>query len=167
MSGVRKAGITVRDVHPQKFVTKLSEHFKKSGRITAPAWADIVKTATFKQLPPFSPDWFYERAAAIARRIYLGGGKGVGTLARTFGGRAHRGSRPERTQVACRGLLRNILQQLEKADILSKSNKKIRTTGATIQCGRKISKKGQQELDRIANQVAVESPLQGLNYQFA
>jgi hypothetical protein len=27
-----------------------------------PEWVDIVKTARFKELPPYDPDWYYIRA---------------------------------------------------------------------------------------------------------
>lgn len=27
-----------------------------------PNWVDIVKTATFKELAPYDPDWYYVRA---------------------------------------------------------------------------------------------------------
>ena len=27
-----------------------------------PEWTDIVKTATFKELAPYDPDWYYIRA---------------------------------------------------------------------------------------------------------
>jgi hypothetical protein len=27
-----------------------------------PEWVDIVKTARFKELPPYDPDWYYTRA---------------------------------------------------------------------------------------------------------
>lgn len=27
-----------------------------------PDWTDIVKTATFKELAPYDPDWYYIRA---------------------------------------------------------------------------------------------------------
>ena len=33
-----------------------------------PTWVDIVKTASYKELAPYDPDWFYIRAASIALR---------------------------------------------------------------------------------------------------
>ena len=31
-------------------------------QLQLPAWVDIVKTATYKELPPMDPDWYYVRA---------------------------------------------------------------------------------------------------------
>jgi hypothetical protein len=31
-------------------------------QVQLPAWVDIVKTASFKELPPMDPDWYYVRA---------------------------------------------------------------------------------------------------------
>jgi small subunit ribosomal protein S19e len=33
-------------------------------QIEVPSWVDIVKTATFKELAPYDPDWYYVRAGA-------------------------------------------------------------------------------------------------------
>jgi ribosomal protein S19E (S16A) len=39
-----------------------------------PEWVDIVKTARFKELPPYDPDWYYTRAGKgsclFAKMIY-------------------------------------------------------------------------------------------------
>ena len=58
-----------------------------------PKWADIVKTGCHKELAPYDQDWYYTRAAAIARKIYLQPGLGVGALKRKFGGSKNRGTR--------------------------------------------------------------------------
>ena len=52
-----------------------------------------MKTGTHKELAPYDPDWYYIRAAAIARKIYLQPGLGVGALQRKFGGSRNRGTR--------------------------------------------------------------------------
>ena len=33
-------------------------------QIKLPQWVDIVKTASFKELAPYDPDWYYVRAGA-------------------------------------------------------------------------------------------------------
>jgi len=38
-----------------------------------PNWADVVKTASYKELAPYDPDWFFVRAASMARKVYLKG----------------------------------------------------------------------------------------------
>lgn len=69
------------------------------------------------------PDWYFIRAASISRKIYLNGGIGVGALARWYGGRWNSGNRPEHFRKASRGLIRHILQQLEKAGIVESLEK--------------------------------------------
>lgn len=96
--------------------------------------------AATRELPPLNPDWYYVRAASVARKIYLNPGLGAGALARWYGGKKSHGNRPEHFKVAARGLLRHILQQLEKSDILEQAEKG----------GRKTTKEGQKEMDTIA-----------------
>ena len=45
-------GTTLKDVDSQLWVAEFAAFLKKSGKLTVPAWTDIVKTATFKELPP-------------------------------------------------------------------------------------------------------------------
>lgn len=52
-----------------------------------------MKTGCHKELAPYDQDWYYTRAAAIARKIYLQPGLGVGALKRKFGGAKNRGTR--------------------------------------------------------------------------
>ncbi|RXH91758.1 hypothetical protein DVH24_020781 [Malus domestica] len=58
----------------------------RSDRIELPDWTDILKTATFKELAAYEPNWYYIRSASIARKIYLTGGLGVGTFRKIYGG---------------------------------------------------------------------------------
>ena len=51
----------VRDVSAQDFIKAYSEHLKRSGKLEVPAWVDIVKTGTFKELAPYDPDWSVAR----------------------------------------------------------------------------------------------------------
>lgn len=130
---------TVKDVSPAAFVKAYAEHLKRQGKVELPAWVDIVKTATHKELCPFDSDWYYIRAASIARKIYLRPHTGVGGLQKAYGSRARRGALPEHFHKANAGLLRHILKQLELINVVTKDGK-----------GRIITKSGQQDLDRIA-----------------
>lgn len=58
----QKIGVTVKDVPAQEFVQAYAQHLKRSGKIRVPKWADLVKTATYKELSPYDPDWYYIRA---------------------------------------------------------------------------------------------------------
>jgi small subunit ribosomal protein S19e len=86
-------------------------------------------------------DWYYTRAASIARKIYLNPGIGVGALARWYGDKTSSGAKPEHFRKASRGLIRHILQNLEKADLVS---------AVSESGGRRLSSEGQKEMDTIA-----------------
>jgi len=53
--------ITVRDIPAPMFIKAYAAHLKRAGKLTVPAWADIVKTGRAQELPPTSNDWFYTR----------------------------------------------------------------------------------------------------------
>jgi small subunit ribosomal protein S19e len=111
--------------------------------------------------------------AAVARKIYLRQGTGVGALRKRFGGNyryvkcsvvvhtfstilyymtyfspdfylCSRGACPEHHEDASGGLIRAILKSLDELKITEK----------TAKGGRKVTKIGQQALDLIATQVA-------------
>nr|CAB3497330.1 unnamed protein product [Digitaria exilis] len=112
-----------------------------------PEWVDIVKTARFKELPPYDPDWYYTRAASIARKIYLRQGIGVGGFQKIYGGRQRNGSRPPHFCKSSGAISRNILQQLQKMGIIDVDPKG----------GRLITSQGRRDLDQVAGRVAVEA----------
>lgn len=62
---------SVKDVDQTEAVQKIADFLKKSGKVKVPEWADLVKLARFKELAPIDPDWYYTRAASIARRLYI------------------------------------------------------------------------------------------------
>ncbi|KAJ1725745.1 Protein component of the small (40S) ribosomal subunit [Coemansia erecta] len=137
-------GITVKDVSAQALIKAYAAHLKKSGKLEVPAWTEYAKTGNYKELCPQDADWYYVRAASIARHIYLHGGVGVGALARRQGGTKRRGSRPNHHADASTNIARKILQGLGKLGLVEKH-----TDG-----GRKITSAGQRDLDRISVQVA-------------
>ncbi|KAI9136591.1 40S ribosomal protein S19-A [Paraphysoderma sedebokerense] len=136
--------MTVKDVNSHAFVKAYAAHLKRSGKLEVPKWVDLVKTATFKELAPYDPDWFYVRCAAVARHLYLRKGVGVGALTKVHGGRLRRGVRPNKSAYGSASVNRKALQALEKLKVLEKN----------ADGGRKITQHGQRELDRIAAQVA-------------
>jgi len=140
-------GVTVKDVAAQDFVIAYAAHLKRIGKIEVPKWADLVKTASFKELAPYDQDWYYIRAAAIARRVYLRGGVGVGAFKKIFGGRNHRGTRPEKFGTGSGSIARHILKQLEALKIVEKVPDKK---------GRRITPQGQRDLDSIAGQIGAK-----------
>jgi small subunit ribosomal protein S19e len=133
--------VNIKDVDPQKFVAAYASHLKKEGKLVQPKWVDIVKTGTHKQLSPNSPDWFYIRCAAIARNVYLRPGTGVGALRTRYGGPKALGVRPVHHARGAESVQRKALQALEAIGVVAKDVK-----GG----GRRITKTGQKDLDRIA-----------------
>lgn len=137
-------GVTVRDVDSHKFVQAYAAHLKRSGKLTVPAWVDMVKTGSFKELAPYNPDWFYVRAASLARHIYLRPGAGVGALRMVYGGRKNRGTLPSKHAEASGNVIRKALQALEKLKLIA-----VDPNG-----GRRLTVDGQRDLDHVAQLVA-------------
>mmetsp|Transcript_29797 Transcript_29797/g.95356 ORF Transcript_29797/g.95356 Transcript_29797/m.95356 type:complete len:177 (-) Transcript_29797:298-828(-) len=108
-------GINVKDVASDQFVVAYAAHLKRIGKIEVPKWADLVKTASYKELAPYDPDWYYIRAAAMARRVYMRGGVGVGGFKKIYGGRKMRGTRPETSAKGSGSIARHILKQVRAA----------------------------------------------------
>lgn len=110
-------------------------------------WVDTVKTSHSNELPPQSPDWFYVRAAAVARHIYLRKSVGIGRLRKVHGSTKNRGSRPNHHVDASGSVDRKVVQALEKLGIVEKIDEDEDTTGKG---GRRITQAGARDLDRIA-----------------
>jgi len=143
-----KQSVTVRDISAPAFIKAYAAHLKKTNWLKVPDWVDIVKTGHFKELCPNDPDWFYVRTASVARKIYLRGGTGIGALKKVYGGSFRRGPRPP---VFCTGsgkIARYIVQQLRQIGVVED------LVIAGKISGRKISREGQKDLDRIAKSVA-------------
>ena len=105
-----------------------------------PTWVDIVKTGAFKEQAPYDPDWWYIRAATLARHVYLHKSVGVGALCKLHGGPKNRGFRPSHHSRASASVQRKVLQSLEAIGVVEISSKG----------GRIISQDGMRDLDRIA-----------------
>lgn len=107
--GARPTVTSLRDVSAAEFIRAYAAHLKKSGKLTLPDWVDYVKTAPGREMPPLDPDWYYVRAAALARKIYLNHGLGVGALAHWFGKAKAVGNKPQHHHKASRKVIRSIL----------------------------------------------------------
>ncbi|MDI6806783.1 MAG: 30S ribosomal protein S19e [Candidatus Aenigmarchaeota archaeon] len=134
--------VTVREVEPQKFINRLKEELKQIKDISQPEWSYFLKSGVHRERPPEQLDFWYIRAAAILRRIYIDGPVGIERLRTYFGGRKRRGHKPARFRKASGAIIRKILQQLEVAGLVKKEKK-----------GRCITPKGQSFLDRVAYEV--------------
>ena len=137
-------GICVRDVSATSFIKAYAELLKNSDKFDLPVWADTIKTSVIKELAPYGDDWYYIRAASIARKVYLRPGIGIGQLQKWYGGAYRRGARTEHFRKAASGVIRSVLLQLEEMKVVEKLE-----SG-----GRRVTVVGQQDLDRIAGSVS-------------
>jgi len=145
----------VKDVPANEFIKAYAAHLKSTDKLQIPDWVDIVKTATFKELPPQDKDWYYIRAAALLRQVYIRQGLGVGQLRMKYGGRNKRkGVVPEHFAKSSGGLIRHILKQFESVGFVEKH------TGP--KGGRRITPAGQKDMDLIAGRVECTLPSYGL-----
>ncbi|KAK6822856.1 40s ribosomal s19 [Apiospora arundinis] len=138
-------GITVRDVDAQKFIENYSSFLKRQGKLPIPGYVDTVKTGPSRELPPQNIDWFYVRAASVARHVYMRKTVGVGRLRKVHGTAKNRGVRPSKHVDASGSVDRKILQALEKIGVVEIDEEK---------GGRRITQSGQRDLDRIAQTTA-------------
>ncbi|KAH8043705.1 hypothetical protein JL720_17328 [Aureococcus anophagefferens] len=106
---------------PPVFIESYAAHLKNSDRFEIPKWCDLVKTGVHKELAPTNEDWYFVRAASIARKVYLKPGIGIGALRKWYGGQYRRGSRAKCYQKAAAGVIRSVLQQLEETKVLEKT----------------------------------------------
>ncbi len=115
--------------------------------IKAPEWAAFVKTGAHKERPPLRSDWWYVRAAAILRSVYLLGPIGVSKLRTKYGGKKNRGFKPERFVKGSGAVIRKILQQLEEQGLVKQGEKGVHK-------GRIITPKGVSLLSQAAKKVS-------------
>jgi len=120
--------------------------------ITAPEWADIVKTGTHRERPPEQEDWWTTRCAAVLRKVATLGPIGTNHMAQQFGGPRDRGVKPNRAVAGSRSIARNALQQLESCGLVACR----KNTAGTVNYGRIITPKAQSMLDEIAHELRAE-----------
>jgi len=129
------------------FTKAFAEFLKKTGKVKVPDWADLVKTAKFKELAPYDDDWYYTRVSAVARHIYMRSPVGVGAVQRMFGARQSRGTAPSHFCKSSGAVARKALQTLESLKLVEKA-----PNG-----GRRLTSQGHRDLDRIAAQMKAAS----------
>ena len=139
--------VSIYDVKTEKLLEKAAEELKKINEIKPPVWAKYSKTGMHKERPPVSKDWWYVRTASVLRKVYIHGPIGVEKLRTKYGGRKNRGFKPEAVYKGSGNIVRKIMQQLEKAELVRKIEKGVRK-------GKVLTPKGKSFLDKIAKQVA-------------
>jgi small subunit ribosomal protein S19e len=135
---------TVYDVPADAIIQRLATYIKdNTPEVSPPPWSPFVKTGSHAERPPQNPDWWYIRCASLLRKIYFKGPVGVSRLRSEYGGRARRGNAPEHTREGGGSIIRNALQQLERAGYVRTIERE----------GREITAEGRSLLDSLANQL--------------
>src|SRR2546425_13366437 len=133
---------------PPEVMKNLASHQKKNcGDITPPPGPKYPKPGAHKDRPPQNPDWWYYRCASLLRKIYIHGPVGVARLRTEYGGLRRAGNRPEKHVAAGGSAIREPLQQLQKAELISIDGKK----------GRRLTKQGISLLNSTAASILKES----------
>jgi len=92
-------------------------------------------------------DWWYLRCASLLRKLYIHGPIGVSRLRTEYGGRKRRGRSVEHVRPGGGSSIREPLQQLEKAGLVTRVEKE----------GRKLSRDGVSLLNKLAAQILKET----------
>ncbi|MFW5927845.1 MAG: 30S ribosomal protein S19e [Thermoplasmatota archaeon] len=134
--------VTVYDVPPNRLIDELKEELKDNENIEYPQWAKFVKTGVHKEEAPMQDDWWFKRVSAILRSVYTDGPIGISKLRGKYGGRKSAGARPKHTKKGSGSIVRESLQQLEKAGLIEKTDE-----------GRVITPDGQSLLDNLSHEI--------------
>ena len=130
---------SIYDSDVQQSIEKISTSLKSI--IKAPDWTKFVKTGVSKERPPAREDWFYVRTASILVTIYKKGPIGVQKLRVKYGSKQRRGHNPAIFKIASGKIIRNAIQQLEKAELVTFKKDDIHK-------GRIITAKGKSLVDK-------------------
>jgi len=135
-----------RYVPADLLIDELAKYIKENIKeVQPPDWANFVKTSPSRQRLPIQNDWWYIRAASILRKVYLLQPVSVNTLRVIYGGRKKYSKRREHHYKASGSIIRKILQQLEKAGLVEKTDK-----------GRILTNKGKSLINKISSEIFKE-----------
>ena len=132
---------SIKSIQSQDFNKVLAAALKKEKEFQPPEWVLYVKSGHGKQRPIEDEDFWYKRAASVLRQIYIRGSVGVQRLRTRYGNRKDRGKQPPHFARGSGKILRLILQQSEKAGLLTK--------GTGKQKGRVLTEDGKKLLEGI------------------
>ena len=137
----------VYDVKADVLIDEISDELAKIPEMNPPSWSRFVKTAVYKERPPVDSDWWYVRAAAILRKIYMTGPIGTAKLRTKYGGKKRNGYKPAHFGKASGNIIRKMLQGLEKSGLVMQTTK-------SGHKGRIATAKGKSMLDKAASAIA-------------
>lgn len=134
--------VNARDVPSDRLIVALAEQVKNLPTVKEPEWAHFVKTGSHAERPPDNPDWWFTRAASLLRKLYLHGPVGLSDLERAYGGSKALAYFPKHHRDASGSPIRKALQQLEQAELVSKTPR-----------GRILTPKGRAMLDKASREI--------------
>ena len=137
---------TAYDVPAEKLVPRLAEELRKVDTLKPPAWAMFVKTGRHREKSPIRDDWWFVRSAAVLRKIYIDGPIGTTRIAAAFGGKADRGSKPDKAVRGSRAIARTAMKQLENSQLVQRDK----------DGGRIVTGKGRKLVDGLSTELLKE-----------
>lgn len=117
--------VKINEINPTKLIEQVAQDLKIQKEFEPPKWASFVKTGVSKERPPVRQDWWYVRVASILLKVHKLGPIGVNKLRVLYGSKKDRGMRPEEFRKASGNIVRKALQQLEKAELVKKTEKEV------------------------------------------
>ncbi|MBR9683287.1 30S ribosomal protein S19e [Candidatus Woesearchaeota archaeon] len=137
----------IQVIKAEELINQAAAELKKQSLVQPLDWSKFVKTGHHKERLPDNPDWWFYRAAAILKSVHKLGPVGTQKLRTKYGGRKRRGHKPSHFYQASGSIVRKILQQLEKSEL-------IKQEAHGVHKGRVLTKKGISFLDKLAVQIA-------------
>ncbi|HLI45639.1 MAG TPA: 30S ribosomal protein S19e [Geobacterales bacterium] len=135
-----------RLVPADSLINELAEYIKENFKeISPPPWSIFVKTSPSRERLPIQDNWWYIRAAAMLRKLYIKQPLSVESFRTIYGGRKKFKKRMEHHHKASGAITRKILQQLEVAGLVKKTEK-----------GRVLTEKGQSLVSKVSSKVFKE-----------
>ncbi|MFH1324045.1 MAG: 30S ribosomal protein S19e [Nanoarchaeota archaeon] len=144
--------MTMYDVDATELIEELAKELKKIESVKPPQWAIFVKTGVNKERPPVRENWWYVRAASILRKISMKGPIGVSKLRTLYGGKQSRGYASEKYKKGSGSIIRKIIQQLQKAELVKETQKGVHK-------GRIITPKGIKLMGNVSKKIAGNKPV--------
>jgi len=155
-SGEKKVVPKPFDVPVDLLIEKLAKYLKENiGEVSPPTWSLTAKTGSHRERPPQQADWWFHRCASLLRKLYIHAPLGIQRLRVEYGGRSRHGRRIEHSRKSGGSSIREPLQQLEKAGLVTKEEKK----------GRKLTREGVGLLNRVSAEVLKETKSAGEGQQ--
>ncbi len=136
--------VGIYDIPASELIEAMAKDFEKE--IEKPEFTEYVKTGASRERAPVRSDWWHIRLASILYRISKDGATGTESLRTYYGGKKNRGSKPHRFRKASGKIIRQALQELEKAGYLKKIKK-----------GRDVTGKAQSFMLKKAKEVEKEA----------